>query len=189
MDNATTLIIKQLRYRSSKLYWTYVIQYNQAERYHNVHVRLTIASLVLSGLVTSAAFISVIKLFGISEKYGNLIIFGLGIISTVLLAFITKFDYTKRIESHIESGSAIRRIWMKYQSLITDIQAGRYSTYEEMCVQRNMLRDEEYEILKHAPITLQRAYDKAEKKIHKGNHGEITEQEEREGNEPQNHQS
>lgn len=186
MNNPNQIIIEQLLVRASRLYWTYVIQYNQAEVYHKWQKRLTIASLICSGLVTSAAFLNVIKIFGIPEEVGNAIVFFIGLISTIIIAFLSKFDYAKRIELHIQSGSAIRRLWMKYQSLITDIKADRFQNYEDICLQRDLLRDEEYNILKDAPITLQEAYHKADKKIHKGKHGEISNEEIRICNESQN---
>lgn len=186
MDKANKKIIDQLLERASRLYWTYVIQYNQAEVYHRKLNKLTLISLICSGLIASAAFINVIISFGISENIGNVIIFFLGLTSTIILSYISKFDYTKRIESHIHSGTAVRRLWMKYQSLITDIKSGRFQNYEAICVQRDLLRDEEYNILKDAPITLQTAYRKAEKKIHKDKHGEITKEEKVMCNESQN---
>lgn len=186
MKDSKQLIIKQLMERSAKLYWTYVIQYNQAEVYQNTQKWLTIISLILSGLVTSASFLSVIKICGMSNETGNIIIFILGIASIVILAFMTKFDYSKRIEAHTESATAVRRLWMKYQSLITDIKAGRFEDYEAICYNRDILRDEEYDILKNAPVTMQKAYQKAEKKIHKKKHGEISEEELLMGNEGHN---
>lgn len=188
MKNPKQLIVKQLMERSAKLYWTYVIQYNQAEVYHKTLKRLTVASLILSGLVTSTSFINVIKIWGIPYEIENLIVFILGLSSTIVLAIMTKFDYSKRIEAHTESATAIRRLWMKYQSLITDIKVGRFEDYETICYNRDILRDEEYDILKNAPITMQKAYQKAEKKIHKKKHGEISEDELRMGNEDHNHE-
>ncbi len=186
MTNSYSHIIEQLKVRSAKLYWTYVIQYNQAEVYHKIQTRLTIISLILSGLVASTAFFNVIKICGISDDIGNIVVFLLGIASTAILSFITKFNYDKRINLHNESATSIRRLWMKYQSLITDIKSERYSSYEEICKERDKLRDEEYDILCHAPITLQKAYQKAENKIHKGKHGEISIEELKLGNESQN---
>ena len=185
MDKETEIIINQLRERSAKLYWTYVIQYSQAEVNHYWHKGLTIAALILSALVASAAFINVLEECGISKQIVNIIIFGLGIASTVLLSFLTKYNYEKRISSNIEYGTKIRHIWMKYQSLITDIKSGLYSSYSEICEQRNKLRDEEYEVLKDAPLTLQRAVQKATNKIKNG-HGDINEDEINAGNELQN---
>lgn len=186
MEDSKQLVIKQLMERSAKLYWTYVIQYNQAEVYHKTLKQLTLTSLILSGLVSSASFLNVIKIWGISNEIENLIIFILGISSTIVLAFMTKFDYSKRIETHTESATAIRRLWMKYQSLITDIKAGRFEDYEAICSNRDALRDEEYNILKNAPVTMQKAYQKAENKIHKKKHGEISEEELLMGNERHN---
>lgn len=186
MNESYKNVIEQLKVRSAKLYWTYVIQYNQAEVYHHWQKWLTIISLVLSGLVASAAFLKVINACGLSEEVSNIIIFFLGIASTVILSFITKFNYEKRISLHTESATSIRRLWMKYQSLITDVKSGRYDNYEQICAQRDKLRDEEYEALKDAPLTLQKAYNKAEEKIHKKKHGEISSQEIRMGNEEQN---
>lgn len=188
MEDSKQFIIKQLMERSAKLYWTFVIQYNQAEVYHKTLKRLTLASLILSGLVSSASFLNVIKIWGIPNEIENLIVFILGISSTIVLAFMTKFNYSKRIEVHTESATAIRRLWMKYQSLITDIKAGRFKDYEAICCNRDVLRDEEYDILKNAPVTMQKAYQKAEKKIHKKKHGEISENELCMGNEDQNFQ-
>ena len=175
----------QLKIRSARLYWTYVIQYNQAEVYHKTQKSLNIASLVLSGLVASTAFLNVLQICGITQEIGNVIIFILGIISTAMLAFVAKFDYEKRIAMAVEYGTKIRRIWMKYQSLMTDILAGRYSSYEQICELRDKLRDEEYSVLHDAPLTLQRAYEKASKKIKNG-HGDITQEEIETGNEQQN---
>ncbi len=175
----------QLKIRSARLYWTYVIQYNQAEVYHKTQKRLNVFSLVLSGLVASTAFLNILQICGISQEVGNLIIFILGITSTVLLAFIAKFDYDKRIAKAVEYGTKIRQVWMKYQSLITDMLAGRYSSYEQICELRDKLRDEEYTILHDAPITLQKAYEEASKKIRNG-HGDITREEIEAGNEQQN---
>lgn len=179
-------IIEQLKVRSAKLYWTYVIQYSQAEKYHKTQKRLTLLSLILSALVASTAFLNVIEVWGIPPKWSSLIIFFLGISSTIILSFCGKFNYEKRIAAHTESATAIRRLWMKYQSLITDIKAGRYLQYEDICIIRDNIRDEEYEVLKCAPITLQQAYKKAEEKIHKKKHGEITPEEIIQGNENQN---
>ncbi len=99
---------------------------------------------------------------------------------------MSKVDYAKKISSNVEYGTKIRRIWMKYQSLITDIKAGRYPTYEEMCGKRDALREEEYNILKDAPLTLQKAYKKALVKINKEGHGDINSNDIRMGNESQN---
>lgn len=175
----------QLKIRSSRLYWTYVIQYNQAEVYQKTQKRLTIGSLVLSGLVASTAFMNVLQICGITQEIGNIIVFALGITSTTLLAFIAKFDYEKRIANAVEYGTKIRRLWMKYQSLITDMLAGRYLSYEQICDIRDRLRDEEYSVLHDAPITLQKAYEEASKKIKNG-HGDITPEEIEAGNEQQN---
>ena len=98
---------------------------------------------------------------------------------------MSKYNYEKRISANIEYGTRLRCIWMKYQSLITDINAGKYESYDEMCVQRDKLRDEEYEVLKDAPLTLQKAVQKASKKI-KGGHGDIKKDEIKVGNETQN---
>lgn len=186
MEDSKQLVIKQLMERSAKLYWTYVIQYNQAEVYHKKLKGLTLASLILSGCVTSASFINVIKIWGIPYEIENLIVFLLGLSSTIVLSFMSKFDYSKRIETHTESATAVRRLWMKYQSLITDIKAGRFEDYEAICYNRDILRDEEYDILKNAPVTLQEAYQEAEQKIHKKKHGEISEKELLMGNERHN---
>lgn len=185
MEQAVKLLIEQLKERSAKLYWTYVIQYNQAEQNHKYQKILTIISLVLSALVASAAFFNVLETCGISQKVVNMIIFGLGIISTVILSFMSKYNYEKRISANIEYGSRLRRIWMQYQSLITDIKAGKYETYDDMCIERDKLRDEEYEALRDAPLTLQKAVQKASKKI-KGGHGDIKNDEIKAGNETQN---
>lgn len=185
MEHNIEFLLKQLRIRSSRLYWTYVIQYNQAEVYYKVQYWLTITSLILSGLVASTAFLNVLQICGINPNIGNVIIFVLGILSTAILAFMSKFDYSKRISSNIEYGTKIRRIWMKYQSLLTDIKAGRYTSYEQMCEIRDALRDEEYSVLHDAPLTLQKAYKKASDKIKNG-HGDITSEEIEAGNEEQN---
>ena len=185
MNQNVNFIIKQLQIRSARLYWTYVIQYNQAEVYHKWQVGLSITSLIISGLVASTAFLNPLEICGISVKIGNIVIFVLGLISTALMAFMSKYDYTKRISTNVEYGTRIRKVWMKYQSLITDIKSGRYSTYEDMCNKRDELRDEEYSVLHDAPLTLQDAYEKASKKIENG-HGDITQEEILAGNESQN---
>jgi len=185
MEHNIEFLLEQLRIRSSRLYWTYVIQYNQAEVYYKHQYWLTIISLILSGLVASAAFLNVLQICGINQNVGNVIVFILGILSTAILAFMSKFDYSKRMSSNIEYGTKIRRIWMKYQSLITDIKAGRYPSYEQICDVRDALRDEEYSVLHDAPLTLQKAYKKASDKIKNG-HGDITSEEIEAGNERQN---
>lgn len=167
MDSRTTILyfqIAELRYRAE---WTYKIQLSQAEKYHNRNNCLNLLSIILGGLATLFATSGgIAQAVGFSEAWVSFVAAGFSGISSVLLSCNQNLGYVGKIPHNVEIGAKVWRIYIDFESLLTDLFNGT-SSYEQALQRRDTLLDQWTKLNESAPLTFAEAVKEADKKINK----------------------
>ena len=167
MDARTTILDKQIAELRNRAEWTYKIQLSQAEKYHNRNNHLNILSIILGGFATLFATSGgIAQAVGFSEAWVSFVAAGFSGISSVILSCNQNLGYVGRIPQNIELGAKVWRIYIDFESLLTDLFNGT-SSYEQAVQRRDSLLDQWTKLSEIAPLTFAEAVEEADKKINK----------------------
>ncbi len=163
--------LKQLYLQIAELRWraeyTYKIQYTQAEKYHKRNNILNIIAIIATSISTAIATISgSLQIFGVEASCVTFVSAGLSLVGTIFISCNKNLSYGEKIQKNIEVGANIKRIYIDYECLLTDIKANTCD-YQNAVKRRDEILDRETKISEIAPLTFAEAVDGAEEKLEK----------------------
>lgn len=163
--------LKQLYLQIAELRWraeyTYKIQYTQAEEYHKRNNLLNIIAIIATSISTAMATISgSLQVFGVGASIVTFVSAGLGLIGTILISCSKNLSYSEKIPKNIEVGANIRRIYIDYECILTDMKANKCD-YQTAVKRRDEILDRETKLSEIAPLTFAKAVKGAENKLEK----------------------
>lgn len=162
MENKSKLI-HLLDARADRLLYTYRTQEKAADRYESWERWRKRFSIGLTVVTTGTLITSIVGII-LNEIWGN---FAVALIATLATGASFSgefFDFKSKINDHQKAATSIRLIFQKYESLISDLDSGKFDLAVAREI-RDKLQEEEYTILKSVPRTTRNDYKKAYKAI------------------------
>lgn len=156
--------ITELRYRAE---WTYKIQFSQAEKYHTKNNWLNIGAIIASGLASLfSASNGIASVADIPQAWISFTAAAISGAGAILLACNQNLSYISKIPQNVEMGAKIWRIYVDFESLLTDMNTG-ICTYEEALARREGILDRWTKLSEVAPLTFAEAVKAADDNLNK----------------------